>query len=75
MARDVLLGLKPAAITNWYYIPAVVAAAILGGSIAHRLSLDPLPFVAAQGIAVGLLIGIGVPSNTGPQVPPPYCSE
>jgi uncharacterized membrane protein YeiH len=60
MARDVLLGLEPAAITNWYYIPAVLAAAILGGSTARRFSLDPLPFVAAQGVAFGLLIGIGV---------------
>jgi uncharacterized membrane protein YeiH len=60
MARDVLLGLEPAAITNWYYIPAVLAAAIIGGSIARKVSLDPLPFVAAQAVALGLLIGIGV---------------
>jgi uncharacterized membrane protein YeiH len=60
MVRDVLLGLEPAAITNWYYIPAVVAAAILGGSVARRVSLDPLPFVAVQAVAIGLLIGIGV---------------
>jgi uncharacterized membrane protein YeiH len=60
MARDVLLGLEPAAITNWYYIPAVVIAAIAGGSIARKISLDPLPFVATQAVATGLLIGIGV---------------
>ena len=60
MARDVLLGLEPAAITTWYYIPAVLAAAIIGGLTARRLSLDPLPFVAAQAVAAGLLIGIGV---------------
>jgi uncharacterized membrane protein YeiH len=51
---------KPAAITYWYYIPAVSAAAVIGGSIAHRISLDPLPFIAAQRIALGLLVGIGV---------------
>ena len=60
IVRDVLLGLEPAAITTWYYIPAVLAAAIAGGSLAPRVSLSPLPFVAAQAIALGLLIGIGV---------------
>lgn len=60
MARDVLLGLEPAAITTWYYMPAVLAAAITGGLTAYRVSLDPLPFVAAQAVALGLLIGIGV---------------
>jgi len=60
MARDVLLGLEPATITTWYYIPAVLAAAIIGGLTARRVSLDPLPFVAAQAVAAGLLIGIGV---------------
>lgn len=60
MARDVLLGLEPAAITTWYYVPAVTAAAIVGGLAAPRISLDPLPFVVAQAVAIGLLIGIGV---------------
>ncbi len=60
MARDVLLGLEPAAITNWYYIPTVVCAAIAGGLTARRLSLSPLPYVATQAVAVGLLISIGV---------------
>ena len=32
MTRDVLLGLEPAAITTWYYMPAVLAAAIIAGS-------------------------------------------
>ena len=60
IARDVLLGLEPAAITTWYYVPAVTAAAIVGGLAAPRISLDPLPFVVAQAVAIGLLIGIGV---------------
>jgi uncharacterized membrane protein YeiH len=60
MVRDVLLGLEAAAIATWYYIPAVLAAAIVGGLTAYRVSLDRLPFVAAQAVAVGLLIGIGV---------------
>ena len=60
ITRDVFLGLEPAAIANWYYIPAVLIAAIIGGSTAHRVIASRLPFVAAQAIAMGLLIGIGV---------------
>jgi uncharacterized membrane protein YeiH len=60
IARDLLLGLEPAAIANWYCLPAVLAAAIVGGLIARRVTLTPLPFVAAQAIALGLLITIGV---------------
>ena len=52
VARDVLLGLEPAAITMWYYVPAILAAAIIGGLTARQVSLSPLPFVAAQAVAV-----------------------
>ncbi|QUQ68862.1 trimeric intracellular cation channel family protein [Kutzneria sp. CA-103260] len=69
MARDVLLGLEPAAITTWYYIPAVLAAAIIGGSMPRRVSLSLLPFVAVQATAVGLLIGIGVQKAVEYRVP------
>src|SRR5579871_343516 len=71
MVRDVLLGLEPAAITDWYYIPAVLLAAIVGGSIAYRVSLDRLPFVSAQAIAIGLLIGIGVQKAVAASTPAP----
>jgi uncharacterized membrane protein YeiH len=60
ITRDVLLGLEPAAITNWYYIPAVLIAAIIGGWTVHQVIASRLPFVATQAIAIGLLIGIGV---------------
>ncbi len=71
MVRDVLLGLEPAAITDWYYIPVVLLAAIVGGSIAYRVSLEPLPFVGAQAIAIGLLIGIGVQKALAYSAPVP----
>src|SRR5690242_7328966 len=48
MVRDVLLGLEPAAISTWYYIPAVLTAASIGGFVAPAFSLDRLPYVAAQ---------------------------
>lgn len=60
ITRDVFLGLEPAAIANWYYIPAALIAAIIGGWTAHRVIASRLPFVATQAIAIGLLIGIGV---------------
>jgi hypothetical protein len=56
ITRDVLLSLELAAITNWYDIPAVLIAAIIGGW-PHTGSR--LPFLATQAIAIGLLIGIG----------------
>ena len=60
MIRDVLLGLEAAAIENWYYIPAVLAAALFGGFLAHRLVQGHLSFLLARGVAVGLLVTIGV---------------
>jgi len=60
ITRDVLLGLEPVAITTWYYIPAVLIAALLTGAAAERVTVNRLPFVVAQAFAIGLLIGIGV---------------
>lgn len=54
MIRDVLLGLEAAAIENWYYIPAVLVAAFVGGFLAHRIVQGHASFLLAQGVAVGL---------------------
>jgi uncharacterized membrane protein YeiH len=71
IARDVLLGVEPAAITNWYYVPAILAAAVVGGLTARMVSLSPLPFVAAQAVALGLLITIGVQKAVAYHTPGP----
>jgi uncharacterized membrane protein YeiH len=71
IARDLLLGLEPAAIANWYYVPAILAAAVIGGAAPGALSLRPLPFVAAQAIALGLLITIGVQKAVAYHTPAP----
>ncbi len=71
MLRDVLLGLEPAAITTWYYIPVVLAAAVGGGLTVRKVHFSRLPFVAAQGIAIGLLIGIGVQKAVEYRTPAP----
>ncbi len=60
IVRDVLLGLQPVAITTWYYIPAVLIAALLGGAVGRVAIRSQLPLVVAQAFAIGLLIGIGV---------------
>ena len=60
MVRDFLLGLEAAAIQNWYYIPAVLAAALVGGFLAPRLVQGHLSYLLARGVAVGLLVTIGV---------------
>ena len=71
MVRDVLLGLEPAAITTWYYIPAVLLAAIVGGLTAPSRELSGLPLVAAQGLSIGLLVGIGVQKAVEYRAPGP----
>lgn len=71
MARDVLLGLEPVAITNWYYIPAVLVAALVGGAVARRVPVSRWPFVVAQAFAIGLLIGIGVQKAVAYDTPAP----
>jgi uncharacterized membrane protein YeiH len=60
MIRDVLLGLEAAAIENWYYIPAVLLAALAGGFLAHRLVQGHVSYLLARALAVGLLVTIGV---------------
>jgi uncharacterized membrane protein YeiH len=60
VARDLLLGLEPDAIANWYYVPAILAAATVGGLTVHWVRLSALPFVATQAVALGLLITVGV---------------
>jgi uncharacterized membrane protein YeiH len=71
MARDILLGIEPAAIANWYYVPAILSAAVVGGVTARQVSLRPLPFVAAQAVALGLLITVGVQKAVAYDAPGP----
>ena len=69
MIRDFLLGLEAAAIANWYYIPAVLVAALVGGFLAPRLVQGHLSYLLARGVAVGLLVTIGVQKGLQYQVP------
>ena len=69
MIRDVLLGLEAAAIKNWYYIPAVLLAALAGGFLAHRFIQGHIPFLLARGLAAGLLVTIGVQKGIEYQAP------
>jgi uncharacterized membrane protein YeiH len=71
IARDLLLGLEPAAISTWYYVPAILAAAVIGAVTAHSVTLTPLPFVAAQAVVLGLLVTIGVQKAVSCHTPGP----
>lgn len=59
MVRDVLLNTRPVAIGNWVYIPAVLAAALVGALAYRNLTTRVPVFVFVQGLALGLLITIG----------------
>lgn len=69
MIRDVLLGLEAAAIKSWYYIPAVLLAALAGGFLAHRLIQGHVPYLLARSLAAGLLVTIGVQKGIEYQAP------
>jgi uncharacterized membrane protein YeiH len=66
-----LLGLEPAAISNWYYVPTIFAASVVGGLLAYRVELGNLPSVAFQAIAFGLLVTIGVQKAVAYRTPGP----
>ncbi len=59
MVRDVLLGLEPAAISGAAYLPAIVAASILGALAFYRVVSLATPNLVLHGIVFGLLISIG----------------
>ncbi len=59
MARDLLLGLQPVAISEWIFIPSILIAALFGALFFYKLVSQEVPNLVIDGIAVGLLIGIG----------------
>jgi len=69
MVRDVLLGLEPVAIAEWYFIPAVILASVVGALTFSRVVAMPRPALVVSGVAWGLLIGIGVQKGIDQDVP------
>lgn len=59
MTRDMLLSLKPVAIYTWYYIPAILLAALIGALFFSRVIKQQIPNLLIDGVAMGLLISIG----------------
>ena len=59
MVRDVLLGLEPAAISEWVYIPAVLLGGMIGALLFGRVLRKPAHFALIQGIVLGFLVTIG----------------
>ena len=77
MIRDALLGLEAAAIENWYYIPAVLLAALVGDSWHIDSSRDIFRtcWYGAWRWDCSSLSGYKRASNTKHQLMRPYSSE
>jgi uncharacterized membrane protein YeiH len=58
--RDLLLGLRPVAVTNHYYLPTVTFAALAGYLCASLLRRFGTPFVVLDAMAPGLFTVVGV---------------
>ena len=58
--RDLLLGLRPVAVTNHYYLPTVTVAALAGYLFASLLRRFGTPFVVLDAMATGLFTVAGV---------------
>jgi uncharacterized membrane protein YeiH len=58
--RDLLLGLRPVAVTNHYYLPTVTIAALAGYLGASLLRRFGTPFVVLDAMATGLFTVVGV---------------
>lgn len=57
--RDMMLNVRPAAISQSYLIPAVGAACLLGALFGRFLGQSRWPLVALQALSVGMLVVIG----------------
>jgi uncharacterized membrane protein YeiH len=58
--RDLLLGLRPVAVTNHYYLPIVALAALAGYVFASLLRRFGTPFIVLDAMATGLFTVVGV---------------
>jgi Glycine transporter len=60
IVRDLLLGLRPAAVTSPYYLPTVAAAALAGFLFASLVRRFERTFAVLDAISVGLFTVVGV---------------
>src|SRR6201999_3909875 len=70
IARDLLLGLRPVAVTSRYYLPTVAAAALAGllfASLVHRLGIV---FTLLEALSDGLFTFVGVEKALLYNLPP-----
>jgi uncharacterized membrane protein YeiH len=58
--RDLLLGLRPVAVTNHYYLPTVTVAALAGYLFASLLRRFGTPFIVLDAMATSLFTVAGV---------------
>ena len=60
IVRDLLLGLRPIAVTNRYYLPTVAAAALAGFLFASLVRRFERTFALLDAMSVGLFTIVGV---------------
>ena len=58
--RDLLLGLRPVAVTSGYYLPTVAIAALAGLLLTSLLRRFGAAFVILEALSVGLFTVVGV---------------
>lgn len=59
IVRDLLLGLEPAAIAVWYYLPCGVLGALAGALLAARILRWSAWTLIVHGVTLGFLVAIG----------------
>jgi len=69
MARDVLLGLEPAAIAEWYFMPFGLLLAIVGGLAYNLMGKYGTAFLLLNGVVLGTLVTIGAQKSLSYEVP------
>ncbi len=57
--RDMMLNLEPVIISEWFYIPAGILGAIVGGLLFGKVLSKPARFALIQGLTLGFLMTIG----------------
>jgi uncharacterized membrane protein YeiH len=60
IVRDLLLGLRPVAVTSRYYLPTVAAAALAGFLFTSLMRRFRTMFVVLDAFSVGLFMIVGV---------------
>lgn len=68
--RDMMLGLEPAAIAEWYYLPSGILLAVVGAFAYDFMGRHGTVFVLLNGVVLGTLVTIGAEKALMYDAPP-----